>query len=98
MAEKNTITKKYAKPFVLSRTKLIRMCEITKKRFETIPDKQPHKVTFQAKLQKGKEYRTEDIETLFDLDNSISNRITELIIDWEMGKEEDVNYTKIALD
>jgi hypothetical protein len=97
MSNRNSIIKKYKKPFILSKTKLIRMCEIVNKRFESAPDKQPYKISFIAKLQKGKEHKTSDIETLFNLDNSISNRITELTIDWEIGKEEDVNYTNITL-
>lgn len=98
MAEINRIVRKYRKPFVLTKTKLARICEIVNKRFTDLSKEEVFDLNFEVVLEKGKKHSIHSLESLFNMDNSMSNRIKELSIEWEMGKEDDRAYTVVAVD
>lgn len=94
----NILTKNYAKPFILSKTKLIRIYEIVSRRFAEICNDKEIITMINVSLKNGKSRRIDNIELLFDLDNSLTNNITFLSIFWKIGQKKDDDFTFISID
>ncbi|MCP4747989.1 MAG: hypothetical protein GY874_17905 [Desulfobacteraceae bacterium] len=93
----NKVTRYFTNAFILNKTKLYRLCEVTNKRFKLISGANEIKTIYEVELKKGKKHSISNIESLFDLDNSLINPITKLSIQWEF-EDEDYNSTTISVD
>lgn len=70
------ISKNYEKPFLLSRSKLTRLCEVIEKRFNK--EDLEFSRTFKVLLTNSKNLQLNDLSELFELDNGPKNEIKEL--------------------
>lgn len=81
----NSILNSYEGAFILEKTKLIRIIDVIEKSFQKTPNGSIQK-SFLTKFNNGKEASLGTIDEVFNLDNGIKNKVTELKIRYE--KEE----------
>jgi len=96
----NTTKKYYKNAFVLSKTKLGRINEIIDTRFGQLKASKPIEKSFTAYESKGRKHTLKSLEEVFELDNSVRNRVERFNVVYSEGPlGEDVpNYIRLSYD